>query len=169
MRSKRAFWLATALLLAVLPAHAQWKWKDSKGQTHVSDLPPPRDIPEKDVLQRPSDTARRPPVSVGAAASAAAVAASAAGADQKPRVDPEIEARRTRAEQEQKTKAKAEEDRLAAQRAENCQRARQHLAGLDSGMRLARVNEKGEREVLDDKARAEESQRARQVIATECR
>jgi hypothetical protein len=168
MRSERAFWLAAALLLAVLPAHAQWKWKDSKGQTHISDLPPPRDIPDKDVLQRPSEISRKATVQSAAAASDAAPAASAVPAA-KPRVDPEIEARRSRLEQEQKAKAKAEEDKLAAQRADNCARAKQQLAGLDSGMRLARVNDKGEREILDDKARAEEAQRARQLIASECR
>ncbi|MBI5257051.1 MAG: DUF4124 domain-containing protein [Burkholderiales bacterium] len=162
MRVERAFWLATLLVLVVLPAQAQWKWKDRNGQTHVSDLPPPRDIPEKDVLQRPAEPVRK-------AAQAASAASAAAVAEAKPRVDPELESRRARAEQEQKAKAKAEDERVAAQRAENCGRARQQLAGLESGMRLARVNEKGEREILDDKARAEETQRARQVIASECR
>ncbi len=170
MRGVRVLWLATALaavLATVSPsALAQWKWKDGKGQVHVSDLPPPRDIPEKDVLQRPSESARRAAATAAAQASAASAPAAAAA---KPRVDPELEARRTRLEQEQKAKDKAADDRLSAQRAENCQRARQQLAGLDSGMRLARVNEKGEREILDDKARAEEAQRARQVIATDCR
>jgi len=170
MRCERAFWLATALLLAVLPAHAQWKWKDGKGQTHVSDLPPPRDVPEKDVLQRPADTARRAAASASAAASGTAVAAvGVPGNDGKPRTDPEIEARRKAIEQEQKAKSKADEDKAAALRADNCQRAKQNLAGLDSGIRVARVNDKGEREFLDDKARADEAQRARQVIASECR
>jgi hypothetical protein len=34
---------------------------------------------------------------------------------------------------------------------------------------MARVNDKGEREVLDDKARADEMRRARDVIASDCR
>ncbi len=162
------FWLAMGLLVAALPAQAQWKWKDEKGQTHVSDLPPPRDIPDKNVLQRPSDTVRRATAG-GPASPTAASAASAAVAEAKPRVDPEIEARKARQEQEKKAAQKAEDDKQAAQRAENCQRARQQIAGLESGMRLARVNEKGEREILDDKTRAEEMQRARQVVASECR
>jgi hypothetical protein len=54
-------------------------------------------------------------------------------------------------------------------RADNCKRAREHLASLDSGVRLARTNEKGEREILDDKARADEMQRTRQIMASECR
>ena len=65
--------------------------------------------------------------------------------------------------------AKADDVRLAAQRSENCNRARSHAAALDSGQRIARVNEKGEREVLDDKGRADEMRRAREVIASECK
>ena len=34
---------------------------------------------------------------------------------------------------------------------------------------MTRVNDKGEREVLDDKQRAEEIQRTRTVIASDCR
>lgn len=170
IRKDRVFWTVAALcamLATAAPdAWAQWKWKDGKGQVHVSDLPPPRDIPDKDVMQRPSDSVRR----AAAAAAAQASAASAPGAPAaKPKVDPELEARKARQEAEQKAKDKAAEDKASSQRSENCQRARQHLATLESGMRIARVNDKGEREILDDKARAEEMQRARQVMASECR
>jgi hypothetical protein len=40
---------------------------------------------------------------------------------------------------------------------------------MESGQRMARVNEKGEREVLDDRGRAEEMRQARSVIASDCR
>ena len=43
------------------------------------------------------------------------------------------------------------------------------LATLDSGQRIARINAEGEREILDDEARAEEARRAREVIASDCR
>lgn len=171
IRKHHAFWTVTAvcamLAMAAPGAWAQWKWKDAKGQVHISDLPPPRDIPDKDVMQRPTENTRR--AAATAAAQASAAGASAPVAATKPKVDPEIEARRARQEQEQKAKDKANEEKANSQRAENCQRARQHLATLESGMRIARVNDKGEREILDDKARAEEMQRARQVMASECR
>lgn len=156
-----------ALLLA-LPAQAQWKWRDASGRVTASDLPPPREVPEKDILQRPSG-ARAPtnaPAAVAAAASAASSAASAVPA--KP-ADKELEARKKAADQQAQAKAKAEEQRLAAVRADNCQRARSHLSTLESGQRMARVNEKGEREVIDDRTRAAEMQRARDVIASDCR
>ena len=72
-------------------------------------------------------------------------------------------------EQEQSAKAKTEEARLATQRGENCQRARSQQAALEGGQRIARLNDKGEREVLDDKGRAEELRQAREVIASDCR
>jgi hypothetical protein len=87
----------------------------------------------------------------------------------RPPVDRELQARKQAAEQEKAAREKADNERLDAQRAENCRRARSHLAALDTGQRIARYNEKGEREVLDDKGRAEETRRAREVIASDCR
>lgn len=43
------------------------------------------------------------------------------------------------------------------------------LATLDSGMRMARLNDKGEREVLDDAQRAAELKRVNQIIAQDCK
>ncbi len=156
--------LATlACLLITSPAEAQWKWRDSRGQIHISDIPPPRDVPDKDVLQRPELAARRPPPAPAASAVAAASAPAKAA------VDPELEERRKRAEQEQAARAEADKQKAAAVRKDNCQRAREQLATLDSGQRIARIKADGEREILDDDARARESKRAREAIASECR
>ena len=153
----------TALLWLALaaPAQAQWAWKDARGQVHISDLPPPLDIPDKDVLKRPKGGRNALP--------APAAAASAASAATVARVDPELQAKRGKAEQEQKDKARAEDERMAAQRSENCARARQQAATIDSGIRMAKLNAQGEREVLDDKGRAAEMARAQQVIASDCK
>jgi Domain of unknown function (DUF4124) len=165
--------LAGLVLAAVLclllsnPAQAQWKWRDSRGQVHISDLPPPREVPDKDVMQRPELVARKQAASA-APASAPALAASAAAPLKAP-VDPELEERRRRAEQELAARAKADEKKAAAVRADNCARAREQLATLDSGIRIARVKADGEREILDDSARAAEAKRARELMATECR
>jgi hypothetical protein len=152
------------VLLAALPAAAQWKWKDARGQVVISDVPPPRDIPERDVLQKPELVTRRSAAQPAPAASAPTVETVA-----KAKVDPELEARKKKAEQEQTDKVKAEEEKVAAQRAENCKRARAHMGSLDSGIRLTRVNEKGEREILDDKQRADEINRTKQIISSDCR
>jgi len=155
-----------AMIFLSVPADAQWKWRDQGGQVNISDRPPPRDVPEKDILARPTPQAR----TVAEAPAPAAAAASAPGKPEiRPPVDRELEARKQAAEQEQAAKAKVEADKLAANRAENCRRARGQVAALESGERMARFNEKGEREVLDDKARAEELSRARAIVASDCR
>ena len=153
--------------LASLPAHAQWKWRDKSGQVNVSDRPPPLDVPDKDILAKPSPDAKRTDRAAAPASTALATAASAPG--RATPLDRELEARKRGAEQEQAAKLKAEEDKLAAQRGENCRRARGHLATMESGQRIARVNNKGEREVLDDRALADEVRQAREVITSDCR
>jgi hypothetical protein len=158
------------MALAAQPAWAQYKWRDSRGQVHASDLPPPRDIPDKDVLQRPAVVVRTAPAtSPSASASAASAPVAGGAAAARAPMDPELEARRKKAELDAKASAKAEEDRQAAQRADNCQRARQQLATLDSGQRLVQFNAKGERTVMDDAARANETAQARRVVASDCR
>ena len=168
--------LLAALLLcsAIIDARAQWTWRDKSGQVNASDRPPPREIAEKDILSRPlPDSVRRVAPVQPAASSAAPVLTpgtpAAPGTSAKGPLDRELDARKRAAELEQSAKAKADEERLAGQRAENCRRARGHLAALETGQRIARVNDKGEREVLDDRGRADETRQARDAIASDCR
>ena len=155
--------VGVSLWVATLPAAAQWKWKDSRGQVVVSDTPPPRDIPEANVLQKPSAVVQRSAAQLTPTASAPAAETVA-----KAKVDPELEARRKKTETEQSERMKAEEQKIAAQRADNCKRARTYVETLDSGIRLTRRNDQGEQEYLDDQQRAAEMQRARRAVSTDC-
>lgn len=152
------------LALATTTASAQsiWKWRDKDGHVMVSDRPPGPEIPDKDVLQRPN--AAHVLASSGDAAPPA-VAASAG-------IDKDLEARKNKLAQSQaaakEAKANADKERLSAEKAQNCQRARNQLQMLQSGMRVARANDKGEREFLDDKARAEEIARTQQQVTANC-
>lgn len=159
-------WVAL-LTLAVLaqPAQAQWTWRDKAGQVNASDRPPPRDVPDKDIISRPQLAQRRAAPAPASAASGVAAAASAPATA----LEREIQARKRAADQEQAAKAKADEERNAAQRAESCRSARGQITALESGQRIARMNDKGEREVLDDAGRAEEQRRAREAVAANCR
>jgi hypothetical protein len=147
-------------LTIALPVAAQWKWRDKSGQMQYSDLPPPSGTAEQDILQRPVPMQQLRPAAPASGASAAAAAKG---------VDHELEARRRKAEQDQAARQKAEDDRVAAARADNCTRAKSYLRTLDDGMRIARMNDKGEREYLDDQARAEEARRTRAVVASDCK
>lgn len=151
------------------PATVTWKWRDSGGRVVWSDTPPPASIPERDILEKPFATTRSRANATAAAAAASAASAAVAQGTATSRTDPELEARRKKATDEQLAQQKAQDEKTAAAKAENCTRARGHLTALNEGMRMTRTNEKGEREVLDDKQRAEEIQRARAVIASDCR
>ena len=52
---------------------------------------------------------------------------------------------------------------------ENCARAKQARTTFDSGVRVARTNAAGEREVMDDAARAAEVKRIQAVIDSDCK
>ena len=158
--------LAGTLVCSLLaqPAQAQWKWRDKAGQTQYSDLAPPPGTPEADILQRPNVNPLRVPV-----AAPAASGASAADGLKPKSVEPELEAKRRKAEQDKADKAKADDEKRAAAQAANCAQAKGYLGTLQDGIRITRTGANGEREFLDDKARADETKRARDVIASDCK
>ncbi|MGI9135158.1 MAG: DUF4124 domain-containing protein, partial [Rhodoferax sp.] len=60
------------------------------------------------------------------------------------------------------------DERIAQARADNCARARQAKASLESGLRINQVNTKGERVFMGDTERAAELQRIEAAIASDC-
>ncbi len=162
--------LAVTGALLALPSEAQWKWRDKGGRVQYSDLPPPASVGEQDILQRPNGAQRQVAAPAAPVARAAAAASAASGATLAPKtVEPELEAKRRKVEEEKAAQAKAEEQKLAAARADNCGRAKAQLRTIDDGIRIARTNASGEREILDDKARAEERKRTAEIMASDCK
>jgi hypothetical protein len=156
-----------AFCLAPLAALSQWVWVDNAGHKVFSDRAPPTDIAADHIIRQPGGRAQVP-----APAPAAAPVAAAAAAPGLPRPsgkDQALEARRKQAEAAEAAKRKAEDEKLAAAREDSCKRARAAKASFESGVRIARTNEKGEREILDDQQRAAELQRIEGVIAADCR
>ena len=155
--------LCTAACLYALTASAQWQWIDKDGHRVFSDMPPPSSIPEKNILKRPGS---RGPGSVPAAATAPAAPTAAAPAAG---LDKALDEKKKQAESAETARRKAEEERNARIRADNCARAQQAKAGIDAGGRQTRLNERGEREFLDEAAIAAESQRLQGLIDENCR
>lgn len=164
--------LAAALLMAGNPVFAQWMWLDKDGRKVFSDRAPPPEVPAKSILKQPGMPARAAADASGAgdaapgARSDASETAKPAGKSQ---LDKAVEERKRQAEAAEAEKKKAEEARIASQKADNCARARQNMATLQSGIRLAQVNENGERVILDDSARNAELSRAQATIDSDCR
>jgi hypothetical protein len=69
----------------------------------------------------------------------------------------------------QKSAEKAEAERKeSVAKSANCERARENLRALESGQRISRTNAQGEREYIDDAARARETESARQAVTDWC-
>jgi hypothetical protein len=170
--------LATlATFFATSSAFAQWGWTDKDGRRIYSDQAPASDIGEKSIFKRPAGAQAK--AKATEAAEAAAAASAPAGTASAPKAnasaakpsgkDSELEKKKKEKETAEADKKKAETEKLAATRAENCTRAKKGKSTFDSGVRTSTTNDKGEREVMDDDARAKETKRIDSIIASECK
>lgn len=141
--------LIGALLAA--SAHAQvYQWRDGSGRLVYGDQPPPG--VNATVVRGNVSTARS---DGGAPAAAPEPAAQPTDdASMVSQAEREAIAQRTREQEENRARA--------------CQETRNYLAALESGQRVARFNEKGEREFLDDKARMQTVERTRATLRDNC-
>ena len=83
--------------------------------------------------------------------------------------DKELEAKKKQAAEAEAAKKKADDERITKAKIENCARAKQAKATFDSGVRVARTNAAGEREVMDDAARDAETKRIQSIIDRDCK
>ena len=178
--------LASRTLILVLcgmafavTASAQWQWIDKDGRKVFSDRSPPPDILDKNILKQPAGS-KRPPAAPAmeasvaaatdnAAAASPAKAASSANAPRLSGKDAQLEAKKKQAEEEEAARKKAEDEKIAQAKAANCERAKRALTAFDSGARISTTNAKGEREIMDDKARAAETKRLQDIAASDCK
>ena len=166
--------LAAALAGLCFAASAQWQWIDKDGHKVYSDRAPPADILEKNILKRPGN--RKLPMAVtpdtaseadgpAAASGAPLVPASAAKASG---LDKELEAKKKQTADAEATKRKAAEAEVTKAKIENCARAKQAKTTFDSGVRIGQTNAAGEREIMDEAARATEIKRINAILARDC-
>ncbi|MDM0111157.1 DUF4124 domain-containing protein [Variovorax sp. J22R133] len=160
-----------------MAASAQWQWTDAAGKQVFSDKAPPPDVPERSISRRPATPPPKTNFMQNAAAPAtategapAAPAAPVAAGSPKPKgVDKELEEKTRKAAEAEKAKQAAEAQKLAQAKSENCRVAQQGKATFDSGLRVARINSQGEREIIDDAGRAAELKRLQGIIDSDCR
>ena len=152
--------LFLSLALVSGTCSAQWLWIDANGTKVYSDQAPPSGIPDKNVLKRPNAQAYTAPTT----------SPSSSAADKKEGLTAKNAASATSSSQETKQleAQKALLEKQKAAKAERCKYAKQELAGLRSGARIAVFNDKGEREFMDDKKRAEEVKNKQKVVETDC-
>ncbi len=145
--------LLVFLLLGSIHSHAALnKWVDAEGKVHYSDSAPP------DVKVKKLRSAEEP----DSISSASAVSAPKSLAER----DAEWKkSQQSKAEAEQKAAQAKEADSI---KQKNCEAARSNLATLESSPALVTYNTSGERIYLDDTARAQRIEDARQAIKNNC-
>jgi Domain of unknown function (DUF4124) len=176
--------LAGCALAFSVSASAQYMWLDASGRKVFSDQPPPPNIPKKSILQQPGAAAATAakPAATEATAEGDKPADAAAGdkavktakpeaAAAKPVVakDKDLEAAKKKIDDEAAAKKKAEQEARDVARADNCERAKGAKLSLASGDRIASINSKGERVIMDDAARQVETKRIEGIIASDCK
>jgi len=174
-RLNRLARLGVALLAGAavaLPALAQWAWRDSSGRTVYSDQPPPPTVKQDQILRKPAgnvlSTATPPSPAPAQPGATGAPGAPPAATGPKTIAEREQEFRKRQQERAEAEKKQAEEQAQNARKAQDCARARGYLRQLEDGVRIARTDAQGNREILDDSQRNAEMARAREVIAATC-
>ena len=160
------------LALAAAPhASAQHQWRDANGRMVYSDMPPPASVAPSSVLRAPARPAPADgPGGSGATASAPPTSLNAAppGAAPPSAADRELEFRKRRMEKAEAERKATEASIQAQRKASACADSRSEVRSLESGMRVSRINEKGERETLDDAQRASRLEAARAGVKEAC-
>jgi Domain of unknown function (DUF4124) len=171
MKMLQTLTLLLAASFVSCAAFAQWQWLDKDGNRVFSDRAPPSDVPDKNILRQPSPrrSANVPAPAITQPEPTGAQPQAAAGALKPSGLDKEMQDKKKQAADAEAAKRKAEDERIATAKAENCTRARQTMSGISSGVRMARTNEKGEREFMDEAARAEEARRTQSIIDQDCK
>jgi Domain of unknown function (DUF4124) len=174
--------LSLLLALLVLSATASlsqaevYKWKDKDGTVKYSDTPPPSNIKQEAISGKkkvgtPTGKAPLAPVE-GLAAAPVAVPNSAPTATRdrpEPPISPEESAAKKRQENaEAEKQSKKEKEADAKRKAENCSAAKANMQSFTQGGRVYKMNEKGEREYLDEKGFAAGREKAQQEISENC-
>ncbi len=154
MKNALIFALAVASTAAAVSAHAQsYQWRDSNGRLVISDRPPPASVRDA----RPVNPA--PP------------AASSTTESTAPRTTAEqnMEFRKRQQEARERSDKDTKDAAAAAQKRENCERARNQLATLESGNhRLVVPDGKGGEVFVEGDVKETEMERTRKIIAESC-
>jgi Domain of unknown function (DUF4124) len=146
--------LLAALFVVGASAFAQtpYVWLDDKGIKQFSDQPPPASVPKNRILKysgRAMDSSQD--------TSGDADADSAKAAKQPESLaDKELAFKKRQEESAAKAKKAETEAKNAAAKADNCKRAQDYKASLESGQRISQTDASGNRSFMTDDARAQQ-------------
>ncbi|WP_020168137.1 MULTISPECIES: DUF4124 domain-containing protein [Methylotenera] len=163
--------LAVFIALPSLSYAELYKWKDKNGQMQYTDTPPPSNIKLENLKGKKnlSPTGKEPlstvtnPQAVPAAAPRTFIEPPTSTANPE---DAAAKIRQQNAEAEKKNKQ--EKESQAKLKAENCKAAKANYESYAQGGRIYKMNEKGEREYMDDAGLEQGANKARGEMAKYC-
>jgi hypothetical protein len=158
MKNLLIFVFGIASTVTALNTNAQtYQWKDSSGHTVISDTPPPGSAKDGSRI-------------IGGKVPTSNAPSSAKPAEApKSMAEKELEFKKRQQESTEKSEKDAKEKTLAAEKRDNCDRAQKQVTLLESGQRIATVDEKGERRVMEEAEKAKEMERARRAVSDSCK
>ncbi len=148
---KRYFTIIT-LLLICFNAHAGLnKWVDADGKVHYSDTRPPgvttQDVRNVAGKEQTNTTSGYSPKSIA---------------------EREAEYKKAKQAKKEASQEKAEQEAMNEAKKRNCAAARENLRTLEASPRVFTYDANGERTYLDDSARAQRMENAREAISSNC-
>ncbi len=145
-------------------AMAQWAWTDEEGRAIFTDRAPSSSVPDSRIFKRPSS-----PKWVQNQEQTPNMGAGTASAPQGTGLDKALADLSKKTELAQVEQRKLEDARISKLKADHCERAKQALRTIESGVRLSQTNAQGEREILSDAARTAETKRLQSILVTDCK
>lgn len=161
---------ASLLLSASAWAAGSWQWIDEHGRKVFSDRPPPTSVPLQKIVKQPDLAPSAPQTMQPVDTAAQARPGATPSTDTPPKSDDTTGASKPReSDRAEQARRQELEQRNAALRAENCQRAQTSMSTLQSGVRLMTSNAQGEPVVMDDSQREQEYLRLQRALVDNCR
>lgn len=156
--------VAATSVAAINTVYAEtYQWKDSSGQTVISDTPPPSNAKNRRAIdaRQPSVVSEKP------TEKAAEEAKSPEGP--KTTAEKDLEFRKRQQEKKEKADKLAKEQATETEQKDNCERAKRNLTALEKNQPMVTVDDSGQRKFMDTSQREQELERARRVIAETCK
>lgn len=164
------------LFLALsLPTHAEiYKWKDKDGVVRYSDVPPPSNIPRQSLktnkaITSPAVGGEQPPAQAAPGQVTQPAQPQSRESEANKRQQEEAIKRQENAEKLKKQELDKQDKQANLERKQqNCITAKSNMEAYKQGGPTYKVNEKGEREYLNDEDFARGMQQAQKQIDENC-
>lgn len=153
----------TSMVCAFAAMAQTYQWKNSQGQTVISDTPPPGNAKAIRAM------GANQPLQRGETDSGKSAEGSEKASSLKTTAEKDLDFKKRQQEAKDKAEKDAKELATAKEKQENCERARRNLAALEGDRPMATLDDKGERQIMDKAQREQEMERARRFVMESCK